>query len=65
MDLILDIICQMSIWETLGFGLICVYILMALPGIGGWLSDRYREYKRMDREEYQPWMDKEKWNATR
>ena len=65
MGMILDIICQMSIWEMLGFGLICVYVLISLPDIGGYIADRYREYRRQDKEEYQPWMDKEKWNATR
>lgn len=64
MDMILDIICRMSMWEMLGLSLICIYIIISLPEIAQWIYEKYEEYRRLDKEEYQPWMDKEKWNAT-
>lgn len=65
MDLILDFICRMSIWELLAFGAAAVYALLWLPVLFGEAAEKYRRFREADREEYQPWMRKDKWNETR
>lgn len=65
MDLILDFICRMNIWELLALGLVVGYVLLWMPVLFRAAAEKYRLFRENDREEYQPWMRKDKWNETR
>lgn len=64
MEMILDFICRLTFPEMLMLGLCVVYVIAFLPVAAEEVLRRWENFKRLDREEYQPWMNREKWNET-